>query len=186
MIILKYDFKFIQEKEGSILFKKPFYIAIEHDYDEKFSYEFSIYMNNKLKLHSERSFLNQFNFLVTEYANYTANINIYKDNKIISSINSPVLDLIEDFVSINKVELIKENNNLIARIESNLNLSKEYYAYYLIKEGVAIEKVFYTKNKEHTFKNLPSGEYYVRVFTRLIKNCGYEDKVILSTNTIIL
>lgn len=175
-----------QIQEGSLIFNNPFGVEIFGDLEDlyKLSYEYRVYENGNLIYKSEIIKEKTFYFNPKEYKTYKLSVNIYENNKRISYIYSPILDFIEDFVSIKETELIKDGENLIVKIDSNLDLPKEYYAYYLKKDGVPIEKIFYIKEKQYIFKISGPGKYSVRVFARLIKNNGKEDKVILDTNTI--
>lgn len=185
-----HEFSIKQIKEGSIIFNKTFGIEVLGCEDNnliKFIYK--VYSDGKI-IESKESVENKFFFYpydFNKYINYEVVVEIYINGMKTIEIKSPILDYIEDFVSVKKVKLEIINNKLVASVESNLNIEKEMYAYYLDRgDDDALVTIWYKKSKTHTFDILGPGNYSVRVFTKIIKNNGKEDMIIKRTNTITI
>lgn len=183
-----YEFSIKQINEGSIIFNKDFGVEVFGcDKNCNFEFSYKVYSNGTM-LKSQRSKERSFFFKpydINNYVNYIVVVDIYDGDKKVKEIKSPILDYIEDFVSVKKVKLEKVNDKLVASVESNLNIEKETYAYYLDRdEDDALVTIWYNKSKTHIFDILGPGNYSVRVFVKIIKNSGEEDMVIKRTNTV--
>ncbi|MGL4345855.1 MAG: hypothetical protein ACRCTE_11705 [Cellulosilyticaceae bacterium] len=151
----------------------------------QYRYIFKVYENNKMIEQSQMLQAMVYYFKPLHYAAYTISVDIYQGNNKVHTAQSSILDFVEDFVLIKGVTLEEVQEELVVKVQTELNLPKEYYAYYLKRNGVVVERVYYTQNPTWRFKMTENGEYCVQVFVRLIKNNGVEDKVITHTHKVI-
>lgn len=175
---------FKQIAEGSLILGKPMEVAIEMEDGNQYEYHFKIYENNILRETSNRTKASKYHFYPDQYISYVAEVDIYEKDRIIHTLKGLKLDFMEDFVLIKDTWIAYEKEEIVVKVATELNLEKEYYAYYLKKNQVVIEKKFYSKEREWHFKPQGSGNYCVQVFVRHIKNNGIEDKVITHTEHI--
>lgn len=181
-----------QIQEGSIIFNKEFGVEIcGNEGNSNYEFIFKIYCNDELvEEYTKKTKTNKFYFspiCKDDYKSYKVCAQIYVNENKIDELYTNTLDYIEDFISIKEVKLELKENKLIAKVESNLNLQKEEYAYYLDKDNSdAISITWYSKESEHVFPLFGKGNYSVRVFCRIVKNNGYTDSKIIRTNTVIV
>ncbi|AUN14735.1 Uncharacterised protein [[Clostridium] sordellii] len=179
------DLNILQVSQGSLIFSKPFTVSILPE-NKNFTYQYIVYKNDCILSTSQTSLNSTFSFYPEEYSNFKISALVFKDSIHIATLDSNSLDFIEDFVYIDKLDIVKTNSDITINVLCSISPIKQHFAYYLKKDNIAIEKIWYKKSNTHTFYNLSPGSYSIVVYSRLIKNNNYEDLVILETEKIIL
>lgn len=174
----------VQIQEGSRVFEKDFGVEVKCSTLKNYTYRFHIYRNGVVEEVKEMQPENTCFFMPKAYGDYRIMVEVFEEGKKILFKSSGILDFIEDLIKCNDVRLMRQNNELIVQVDSELELTKEYYAYYLQKDGDVIAKQMYTKENPYHFKVEEPGEYKVKVYMRLIKNSLEKHQVVMESNTI--
>ncbi|MGL4738259.1 MAG: hypothetical protein ACRCW2_12485 [Cellulosilyticaceae bacterium] len=175
----------MQMREGSLILNRHMGVSVTGEQVMQEQYIFRVHENNQIIEQSQMTSNRVYYFTPMHYGVYTISVDIYNGKNKVHTAQTGILDFVEDFVLIKETALEKKQDELIVHVETALQLPKEYYAYYLKRDGVVVERIYYTRNPSWHFKIKESGEYCVQVFVRLIKNTGIEDKVITHTCKVI-
>ncbi|CEK29593.1 hypothetical protein JGS6364_02391 [[Clostridium] sordellii] len=179
------DLNILQILQGSLFFNKPFTVSILPK-NKNYTYQYIVYKKGSILSTSSISSNSTFSFYPNEYSNFKISALVFKDSVHIATLDSNILDFIEDFVYIDSLDVIKTNSDITIKALCPIKPHKQHFAYYLKKDNIVIEKIWYKQSNTHTFYNLSPGLYSIVVYSRLIKNNNYEDLVILETEKIIL
>lgn len=173
-----------QISEGSLLFNQAFGVDISWLSRQHYKFIYKMYEDGILQETTQLTPSNIYYYKPKKYGIYKIIVEVYEEDKKIETLIIPILDFHEDFVLIKETSIQYENGEIFVEARTELNLPKEYYAFYLKRNNNVVEKIFYTKQPWWRFRIEEIGEYSVQVFVRLIKNSGVEDKVITHTETI--
>lgn len=179
-----------QVVESNLIYDKPFEILIEYDGDKDLEFSYYILENDSIIKKIPYSKNNRLVYLPTSYNPHKVTGFIKTSSGEIMWKNSDILDNEEDTLAIKNIDALLTNTTISVEINTVLNLSKEYYAFYLIKDSNIIEKIWYKKDNKHVFNIDDSikSKYEIQVFVRIIKNTGKQvmvSKIVTPINIIV-